>query len=162
MPRPRPVTPAATERHLPGAGGILHAQLHAHPRRYDEILSRHLPDFLAAFGDTQPIWWFTRHREMARPEADQHLDLTLHLPQGAYGTAAEHAHAWADTLHALGLASGLVLAAYQPQTGRFGNEAAMDAAHQVFAADSAAALAQIQLTERTDVFAPQASPRPAP
>ncbi|WP_327227158.1 lantibiotic dehydratase [Streptomyces platensis] len=156
VPRPRPVTPAATERHLPGAGGILHAQLHAHPRRYDEILSRHLPDFLAAFGDTQPIWWFTRHREMARPEADQHLDLTLHLPQGAYGTAAEHAHAWADTLHALGLASGLVLAAYQPQTGRFGNEAAMDAAHQVFAADSAAALAQIQLTERTDVFAPQA------
>ncbi|MEV5123616.1 thiopeptide-type bacteriocin biosynthesis protein [Streptomyces decoyicus] len=32
----------------------------------------------------------------------------------------------------------------------------MDAAHQMFAADSAAALTQIQLTERTDVFAPQA------
>jgi thiopeptide-type bacteriocin biosynthesis protein len=32
----------------------------------------------------------------------------------------------------------------------------MDAAHRVFAADSAAALAQIQLTERTDALAPQA------
>ncbi|MFE9952947.1 lantibiotic dehydratase [Streptomyces sp. NPDC005531] len=156
VPRPRPTTPAFTGRHLPGAGDVLRAQLHAHPRRYDEILSRHLPRLLAAFGDTPPTWWFTRHRKMARPDADQHLDLTLHLPQGAYGIAAEHAHTWADTLHALGLASGLVLAAYQPHTGRFGHEAAMDAAHRVFEADSAAALAQIQLTERTDAFAPQA------
>lgn len=160
MPRPRPATPAATGRHLPGAGDVLHAQLHAqlhaHPRRYDEILSRHLPRLLSAFGDTSPTGWFTRHREMARPDADQHLDLTLHLPQGAYGTAAEHAHTWADTLHALGLASGLVLAAYQPHTGRFGHETAMDTAHQVFEADSAAALAQIQLTGRNDAYAPQA------
>ncbi|MEV7458279.1 thiopeptide-type bacteriocin biosynthesis protein [Streptomyces rubiginosohelvolus] len=55
-----------------------------------------------------------------------------------------------------GLASGLALAPYQPQTGRFGHGPAMDAAHQAFAADSAAALAQIQLAERTDAFAPQA------
>ncbi|MGW5124549.1 lantibiotic dehydratase [Streptomyces sp. NPDC004069] len=156
VPRPRPAIPSAPGRHLPDGGDILHAQLHAHPRRYDEILSRNLPRLLTAFGDTPPIWWFTRYRETARPDTDQHLDLTLHLPQGTYGTAAERAHAWANTLHALGLASGLVLATYQPQTGRFGHAAAMDAAHQVFAADSAAALAQIQLTERTDAFAPQA------
>ncbi|MEW1829038.1 lantibiotic dehydratase [Streptomyces sp. NPDC088196] len=156
VPRPRPATPTATMRHLPGAGDVLHAQLHTHARRYDEILDRHLPRLLAAFGNTPPTWWFTRHREMARPDADQHLDLTLHLPQGAYGTAAEHVHTWAETLHNLGLASGLVLATYQPQTGRFGHGAAMDAAHQVFAADSAAALAQLQLAERTDAFAPQA------
>ncbi|GHJ36981.1 lantibiotic dehydratase [Streptomyces sp. TS71-3] len=156
VPRPRPVPPAATKRHLPGAGDILHAQLHAHPRRYDEILSRHLPSLLAAFGENAPTWWFTRHREMARPDADQHLDLTLHLPSGTYGTGVEHTRAWTDGLHGLGLASGLLLAPYRPQTGRFGHEAAMDAAHQVFAADSSAALVQIQLAERTDVFAPQA------
>ncbi|MFH9295795.1 lantibiotic dehydratase [Streptomyces sp. NPDC017520] len=156
VPRPRPAAPPAPGRHLPGAGDVLLAQLHAHPRRYDEILSRHLPSLLAAFGDTPPLWWFTRHREMARPDADQHLDLTLHLPPDAYGAAAQHVRTWADSLHRTGLAAGLVLAPYQPQTGRFGSEAGMDAAHQVFAADSAAALAQIQLTERTDAVAPQA------
>ncbi|MFF9856947.1 thiopeptide-type bacteriocin biosynthesis protein [Streptomyces tendae] len=86
----------------------------------------------------------------------QPLDLTLHLPPDAHWAGARHVRAWADNLHRTGLASGLVLAPYQPQTGRFGSEAAMDAAHQVFAADSAAALAQIQLTERTDAFTPQA------
>ncbi|MFJ8980453.1 lantibiotic dehydratase [Streptomyces sp. NPDC102282] len=156
VPRPRSATSPVPGRHLPGAGDVLLAQLHAHPRRYDEILSRHLPSLLAAFGDAQPVWWFTRHREMARPDADQHLDLTLHLPPDAYGAAAQRVRTWADSLHGAGLAAGLVLAPYQPQTGRFGREAAMDAAHQVFAADSAAALAQIQLTERTDAFAPQA------
>ncbi|GAA2268938.1 lantibiotic dehydratase [Streptomyces atrovirens] len=156
MPRPRAVPPAPTGRHLPGADDILHAQLHAHPRRYDEILSRHLPRLLAAFGETPPTWWFIRHREMARPDADQHLDVTLHLPPGTYGIGAEHARAWADSLHGLGLASGLLLAPHQPQTGRFGHGAAVAAAYRVFAADSAAALAQIQLTERTDAFAPQA------
>ncbi|WP_047471419.1 lantibiotic dehydratase [Streptomyces sp. M10] len=156
MPRPRPTAPAAPRRHLPGAGDVLHAQLHAHPRRYDDILSRHLPSLLASFGDTPPLWWFTRHREMARPDADQHLDLTLHLPQDVYGAAAQHVRRWADGLHETGLAAGLVLAPYQPQTGRFGAGPAMDAVHEVFAADSIAALAQIQLAERNGAFAPQA------
>lgn len=156
---PRPyaaVTPAVIERCLPGAGDVLHVQVHAHPRRYDEILSQHLPHLLTLFGDHRPVWWFTRHRQMARPDADQHLDLTLHLRPDTYGTAAQHVHAWGSRLHTLGLASGIVLAPYQPQTGRFGGGAAMDAAHRVFAADSAAALAQIQLAERTEIFAPQA------
>ncbi|WP_306292938.1 lantibiotic dehydratase [Streptomyces tsukubensis] len=156
FPRRRTATAPAPGRQLPGGGYVLLARLHAHPRRYDEILSRHLPRLLAAFGEMTPVWWFSRYREMARPDADQHLDLTLHLPPDAYGTAAQHVRRWADSLHAAGLAAGLVLAPYQPQTGRFGGEAAMDAAHQVFAADSAAALAQIQLTERTDTLAPQA------
>ncbi|NEA38013.1 lantibiotic dehydratase [Streptomyces sp. SID11385] len=156
VPRPLPATATATRRHFPGAGGILLAQLHAHPRRYDEILSHHLPHLLAAFGEEPPTWWFTRHREMARPDADQHLDLALLLSPDSYEVGARHVRAWADSLHTMGLASGLALAPYQPQTGRFGHGPAMDAAHQVFAADSAAALAQIQLTERPDAFAPQA------
>ncbi|MCZ0978653.1 lantibiotic dehydratase [Streptomyces diastatochromogenes] len=155
-PRPRPATSPAAGRHFPGAGNVVFAQLHAHPRRYDEILSSHLPSLLATFGDTPPLWWFIRHREMARPDADQRLNLTLHLPPDAYAAAAQYVRTWADNLYRVGLAAGLVLAPYQPQTGRFGSEAAMDAAHQVFAMDSAAALAQIQLVERTDVVAPQA------
>lgn len=156
VPRPPRAAEAVTERRLPSAGDVLHAQLHAHPRRYDEILSRHLPRLLAAFDDTPPMWWFTRHRDMARPDADQHLDITLHLPPSAYGAAAQHIRTWADDLTGLRLASGLVLAPYQPHTGRFGGVSVMNAAHQVFAADSVAALVQIQLTERASTIAPQA------
>ncbi|MFJ9422466.1 thiopeptide-type bacteriocin biosynthesis protein [Streptomyces sp. NPDC101249] len=156
VPRPRSTTSPGAERHLPGGGDALHAQLHSHPRRYDEILSRHLPHLLAAFGKEPPTWWFTRHREMARPDADQHLDLTLLLSPDSYEVGAQHVRAWADSLHAMRLASGLALAPYPAQTGRFGHGPTMDAAHQVFAADSAAALAQIQLAQRTDAFAPQA------
>ncbi|WP_030898821.1 lantibiotic dehydratase [Streptomyces sp. NRRL F-5126] len=147
---------AATESSAQRVGDFFHAQLHAHPGRYDEILSGHLPRLLAAFGDAPPTWWFTRYREMARPDADQHLDLTLQLPQGAYGAAAKHAREWAEALRNLGLSSGIALTAYHPQTGRYGHGAAMDAAHQVFATDSAAALAQIRLAERADAYSPQA------
>ncbi|MFC4035057.1 lantibiotic dehydratase [Streptomyces polygonati] len=142
--------------YLPGAGSVLYARLHAHLGRYDEILTQHLPALLGALGDTAPLWWFTRHRETARPDADQCLDLLLHLAPGTYAGAADHVHDWTGTLHRTGLAAGLTLADYRPQTGRFGHGDAMDAAHRVFAADSAAALAQIRLTGQTDTVTPQA------
>ncbi|WP_322973696.1 lantibiotic dehydratase [Actinacidiphila yanglinensis] len=142
--------------HLPGAGSVLYARLHAHPARHDEILTQHLPSLLADFGDRLPLWWFIRHRETARPDTDQYLDLVLHLVPGTYAAAAEHVHDWASSLHRSGLAAGLTLADYRPQTGRFGPGDAMDAAHRVFAADSAAALAQIRFTGQTDTLTPQA------
>ncbi|CAG6394092.1 lantibiotic dehydratase [Streptomyces cocklensis] len=142
--------------HLSGAGNVLYARLHAHPARYDEILTQHLPTLLAALGDTASLWWFTRHRETARPDADQYLDLVFHLAPGTYAVAAECVHDWTGTLHRTGLAAGLTLADYRPQTGRFGHGDAMDAAHQVFAADSAAAVAQIRFTGQNDTVTPQA------
>ncbi|MEU6848457.1 lantibiotic dehydratase [Actinacidiphila alni] len=147
---------APARLHLPGAGSVLYARLHAHPSRYDEILTRQLPLLLAVFGDVQPMWWFTRHRELSRPDADQYLDVVLHLASGTYATAVEAVHNWADALHRSGLAAGLTLADYRPQTGRFGHGDAMDAAHRVFAADSAAAIAQIHFTGQTDSVTPQA------
>ncbi|MEV7458278.1 hypothetical protein [Streptomyces rubiginosohelvolus] len=39
---------------------------------------------------------------MARPDGDQHLDLTLLLSPDSYGVGAEHVRAWADSLHAMG------------------------------------------------------------
>lgn len=148
------VFPGPARTYLPGAGSVLYARLHAHPGRYDEILTQHLPALLTAVGE--PLWWFTRHREMARPEADQYLDVVLHLTSGTYARAAEDVHDWASTLHRTRLAAGLTLADYRPQTGRFGYGDAMDAAHRVFAADSAAALAQIRFTSQSDTVTPQA------
>ncbi|MGW0827746.1 lantibiotic dehydratase [Streptomyces sp. NPDC002845] len=156
LPTPRTAHAMTGEHaHLPGAGTVLCAHLHAHPGRYSEILDRHLPQLLAAF-DEPPQWWFTRHREMARPEAGQHLALFLHLDADTYGTAAGHVHTWADGLRRSRLASRLTFETYQPQTGRFGQGPATDAAHRFFATDSAAALAQIRLTARTGEVTSQA------
>ncbi|MFJ6136020.1 lantibiotic dehydratase [Kitasatospora sp. NPDC092286] len=143
-PRTDPVRVAAGAGHLPGRSRVLHARLHGHPGRFDELLTEHLPDLLNALGDGQR-WWFKRHREMARPDSDQYLALYLHLPSpDAYGQAAEKLHDWAEQLRRQRLLARLLLVDYEPQEGRYGHGATMDAAHAVFAADSLSAVAQIR------------------
>ncbi|MFI8811363.1 MULTISPECIES: lantibiotic dehydratase [unclassified Streptomyces] len=148
---PRPT--AAGTGHLPGGPAVLASNLGAHPARYNEVLTSHLPDLVGSL--PQPTtWWFRRHREMARPDAEQHLALYLLLPgPGAYGPALQQIHDWAAKLRDKRLLAHLSLSTYEPQTGRFGHGDAMDAAHDVFAADSAAALAQILMTENTGIQA---------
>jgi thiopeptide-type bacteriocin biosynthesis protein len=155
LPAPDAVT--ATTAYLPGRSTLLHAHLHAHPERYEEILTTHLPALLDAFPEPPPRWWFQRHRETSRPEADPYLVLSVCLAEpAAYGQAAAHLGDWADHLRRRSLASHITLATYEPQTGRFGHGPAMDAAHEVFAADSAAALAQVRMTTQADEVQPQA------
>lgn len=134
--------------HMPGISGWLHARIHGHPDRQDEILADHLPRLFDGW-DHPPLWWFSRHREVTRPAAGQHLDLCLRLPApDAYGPAAARVGRWAAGLRGQGLAPDLDLCTYHPETGRFGHGAAMAAAEEVFAADSAAALAQIAVAAR--------------
>ncbi|MFD5317556.1 lantibiotic dehydratase [Streptomyces sp. NPDC127098] len=130
---------------------VITAHVHAHPERHDEILTRYLPDLINTF-DTQPLWWFSRHDSTHRPDAEQHLALTVHLPEPAAWTpTAERLHHWASTLRSEHLAAGLTLSAHDPLPGRYGHSAAMGAAHELFAADSAAALTQIEITTSTDI-----------
>ncbi|GAA2225249.1 lantibiotic dehydratase [Streptomyces amakusaensis] len=142
---------ARGELDLPGAGTVLRAQLHAHPRRQDEILDRHLPRLLERFGATPPTWWFSR-----RHGTSPYLDLVLHIEPGTYGTAAEHVHAWSRSLHEKAMASRLTLIDFRPRPGEYGHGPALAAAHRLFAADSAAALAQIRLTDQNPNHSPQA------
>ncbi|MET9959470.1 lantibiotic dehydratase [Streptomyces sp. NPDC006326] len=129
---------------LPGASRTVRARLYGHRDRQDEILTEHLPRLLAGW-QVAPPWWFTRHRDHA-----SHLTLVLRLPdQAAYGHATERLGAWADELRRQQLASGLDLTTHQPQNARFGHGPARAAAELVFAADSAAALAQIAYAVRT-------------
>ena len=84
---------------------------------------------------------------MSDPDLDQHLCLYLRLPTAAsYGEATARVGAWAAELRDHSLVSQLLLAPYQPETGRYGHGPAMMAAEEVFAADSAAALARITTT----------------
>ncbi|SES45443.1 lantibiotic dehydratase [Actinokineospora terrae] len=138
--------------HLPGNSPVLYAQLYGHPGRFDEILTDHLAQLLHAFGEAPPSWWFRRHRQMSRPDADQYLALYLRLPESsAYDAAARRIAAWANSLRDKHLLSRLALTTYEPQTGRFGHGVAMERAYDVFAADSMAALAQIITATRAGV-----------
>ncbi|MYY08247.1 lantibiotic dehydratase [Streptomyces sp. SID4919] len=142
---------AKGEAHLPGAGTVLRARIHADPRRHGAILVRHLPRLLDRFGATPPMWWFTR-----RSEATPHLDLVLHIEPCTYGTVAEHIHEWARSLHDKALASNLTLTDFRPHPGEYGHGPALDAAHRLFAADSATVLAQIRLADQNSDLSPQA------
>ncbi|WP_326596573.1 lantibiotic dehydratase [Streptomyces sp. NBC_01803] len=138
----RPVVPGAG--HVPGRAAWLYVQVFGHPGRQDEILTEHLPDLFDTWEGDVPTWWFQRHRQMTSPGTEQHLGLYLRLSgPGTYGAASAQVGAWAEDLREQGLVPHIQFATYQPETGRYGYDAAMEAAHAVFVADSAAALAQI-------------------
>ncbi|MFE0683462.1 lantibiotic dehydratase [Streptomyces sp. NPDC058961] len=149
-PQTPPVAPE--DAHLPGCSRLLHAHLAAHPARHDEILTDHLPRLLDLIG--APVWWFDRYRDTSHPDRDQYLTLTVRLPDGlTYGQGAECVGTWAERLRGAHLTSGLSLATFEPQTGRFGHGAAMEAAEAVFAADASAAIAQLECVRLAGVSA---------
>jgi thiopeptide-type bacteriocin biosynthesis protein len=128
--------------------GVVYARLHAHPEALDAILTRHLPDLLEQW-EAPPRWWFVRY---LLPSS--HLRLRLHDVDHAQ--AAGRIAAWADGLRQRGLVGEVVFDAYRPETGRYGPGTAMDAAEALFAADSAAALAQLSFLAGARDVAPQA------
>ncbi|HEX8009131.1 MAG TPA: lantibiotic dehydratase, partial [Trebonia sp.] len=133
--------------HLPGCSRWLYLKVYGHPTRQDEILA-HVSVLLAAWDDPPP-WWYVRYRD-----PDPHLRLRLLLPDvAAYGPAAGRAGTWAAGLRNAGLAGHIVFDTYYPETGRYGSGAAMTAAESVFAADSAATLAQLACGAAGGVFA---------
>jgi lantibiotic biosynthesis protein len=144
----RPIV-ARGDLQLPGRAPVLHAHLHAHPRRFDEILTSHLPQLLAQTGGNTVAWWFQRH-DSSQTGTDPYLGLYLRLPRTEdFGTVAAVVSDWADTLTRSGLLAQLAFGTYQPHTGTYGPNAT--AAEEVFAADSTAAIAEIQLSIATGV-----------
>ncbi|MBT2412074.1 lantibiotic dehydratase [Streptomyces sp. ISL-12] len=137
-------TPVALTMPRPARDAVLQARLHAHPARFSQILTTHLPNLIGQFPGS-PRWWFHRHRDPHHAGTGQYLVLSLEIsdPDG-YGQAAAAVRAWATDLDRQHLARGLDLVPVHPHTGLYGHGAALDAAHAVFAADSAAALAQIR------------------
>ncbi|MGQ0778182.1 MAG: thiopeptide-type bacteriocin biosynthesis protein [Pseudonocardiales bacterium] len=129
--------------HAPGSSGWLYARLYGHPHRQTDILTAHLPDLLSAWEEDPPQgWWFVRYRE---PEPHLRLRVRLHDARD-YGAATQRLGAWADRIRQLGLLRNMVLDTYYPEVGRYGTGAALHAAEDVFAADSAVAIAQLIIT----------------
>ncbi|MFE1270533.1 lantibiotic dehydratase [Streptomyces sp. NPDC058758] len=121
---------------LPGCGGRLYLQLHGHRARQDSILIRHLPDLLRELGS--PPWWFIRY-----PDPADHLRLRLTCTSATVGRAMETAGQWAQRLRQRGLITHLTVDTHLPETARFGGPGAITEAEAYFAADSAAAVAQL-------------------
>ncbi|MEW1864605.1 lantibiotic dehydratase [Streptomyces sp. NPDC088194] len=125
---------------LPGGSGRAFLKLYGNPARVPELLTTHLPGLLAAW-DTEPAAWFVRY---ADPEPHVRLRLLLPGPEG-FGAAAQRVAAWAAELLEEGLIQRIAWDTDQPETGRYGTGAVLDAAEAYFAADSAAARAQMLL-----------------
>ncbi|MGH3720520.1 MAG: thiopeptide-type bacteriocin biosynthesis protein [Pseudonocardiaceae bacterium] len=121
---------------LPGSQ-VLFAKMYGHPEGFDQILTGYLPGLLSSW-EQPPMWWFVRYRD-----PDPHLRLRLRLADGDYGPAAARVGEWAAELRRCGLIGELTLDTYHPETPRYGSGAVLAAAEAVFAADSAAALAQL-------------------
>ncbi|MEE4541352.1 lantibiotic dehydratase [Streptomyces sp. V4-01] len=133
----------------PASGkGVVYVKLYSHPDNFDTLLTDHVPALLARWV-TPPQWWFVRYRHPA-----PHLRIRLHDAECA--RASGYVAAWADGLRQLGLVGEIAFGAYQPETGRYGAGAAMTAAEALFAADSAAVLAQLTALSRSGDLHPQA------
>ncbi|WIY05590.1 lantibiotic dehydratase [Amycolatopsis mongoliensis] len=152
--RPLPATAAPSAVLQPGDSALVHAQIVGNPARFDEILTRHLPRFAAELHDAgEPdsrvaSWWVRRHRDMIRPEADQHLAVFLRLTHPRhYGAIAARLAAFATDLESRGLSGQLTLAPAPQHLARYGDGPALAAAEQVFATDTAAAIAQLDAAQ---------------
>jgi thiopeptide-type bacteriocin biosynthesis protein len=123
--------------HLPGCDRRLYLKLYAPCDLQDVVLTRHLPELAARLG-RQTSWWFIRYED---PEP--HLRLRLTLSARELGPVAEEAGTWTSELRDAGLITRVSWETYYPEAARFGGAAVMGAAEAFFAADSAAAVAQL-------------------
>ncbi|MYR41090.1 lantibiotic dehydratase [Streptomyces sp. SID5910] len=148
--------PVVTNQDLAHPGdteqGWTQAKVFTHPTAMDEILTLRLPRLLDALGTSQA--WFVRYKSLQ--ETDH---LRIRVPTGGRDSGGATLRAlsdWTKRLTEDRLASGLVLDGYRPETGRYGTGAAMDAAEEVFVADSLVAryaLTDVPALEREAVCA---------
>ncbi|MCL9762774.1 lantibiotic dehydratase [Frankia sp. AiPa1] len=126
---------------LPG-GEMLFAKVFGDPDGFTTLLVERLPGLLVGW-DTAPYCWFVRYDGPA-----PHLRIRLRTTD--YGQAATRVGAWVAGLRRHGLADALLLDTYQPEPARYGRGPVLAVAERLFAADSAAALAELTATATAD------------
>jgi thiopeptide-type bacteriocin biosynthesis protein len=142
-PRPLPVTARPGAAHRPGTGTVACAQITGNPARFDDVIAR-LPEVAVRLNGLAQRWWLRRYRDMIHPEIPQHVAVYLRLAgPRAFGEVAAELAAFAAGLEERGLPGTLGLVPYYEQPGRYGYDRALAAAENVWAADTAAAVAQL-------------------
>lgn len=128
--------------HDPG-GEWLFAKIAVPLALHDRVLTGHLPGFAERVRPFTDHWFFMRYTD---EELGDHLRLRFHgEPRALWGDLLGALHDWVAGLRAAGLAGAFTIAAYRPETARYGGPAAIADAERLFAADSAAALRQLAL-----------------
>jgi lantibiotic biosynthesis protein len=142
--------PAAGHGQLPLAAHStwLNARLFTSREAMDEIIGQHFPALIASLGTDEA--WFIRYRN--REETD-HLRLRIATGHGHAARRAAALAAWAGDLRVRRLCARFTLDTYYPEAGRYGDGECMRAAEAVFAADSAAVIAQLQRPPAVDPVA---------
>jgi thiopeptide-type bacteriocin biosynthesis protein len=148
-----PITAPPGRTSYPGASTVVHAQLVGNPARADHLLTAHVPMLADSLTDLGVLrWWIKRHRDTIRIEADQHLSLFFQLSDPSlYGAIAARLAEFAAGLAARGLPAELTLAPYHQHPARYGHGPALEAAEQVFATDTTAAISQLRAAEQASV-----------
>jgi thiopeptide-type bacteriocin biosynthesis protein len=128
----RPARPAHNTQHWPGESRWLEARLYG---QLDDLLS----DLAGRPAGHLPAgWWFVRY-----PDPAPHLRLRIPLTDvDRFADTARHLADWVEGLHAGKIVHDYSLHPYRPET-RHGSQAILTAAELVFAADSRAALRQL-------------------
>lgn len=133
--------------------GVVAVRIAGSPARFDQLITDHLPRLARDVAAAHPHrWWFIRLRDLVLPERDQYLQMTLDLgdPHAASQVLPIVARAL-EYLSAAGLPCEASLHAHHPRTGVFGIGPALQATHDVFAADALAAVEQIRLARDAPV-----------
>ncbi len=146
----RPITtllrPAGAGRYLPG-GPWLSLAIGAPAAQHDEILADLagiLPDMRGMFDR----WFWLRYRTQA---IGPHLRVRFHgAPAVLGGELLPEVSQWGARLVADALASGFSVEPYDQEIERYGDPPAMEAAEEVFAADSNLVLAALTATHDAD------------
>lgn len=151
-PRPLPVTAPPGRTCLPGASGVVCARLTGNPDRFGDLTAFHLPRLATSLAGITERWWVCRYRDMIHPWSPQHVAVCLRLSdRSAFAEAAAGIAAFAVGLSARGLPGQVTLVPYHEHPGRYDSGDAMTAAEKVFAADTAAAIAQLTTGPVADV-----------
>jgi thiopeptide-type bacteriocin biosynthesis protein len=123
--------------HLPGCDGRFYLKLYTARDLQEAILTRHLPHLIAQLDDGASYWFISYE------DPEPHLRLRIAFGPDRPGAAAGQIGTWTSELRDDGLITHVSWETYYPETARFGGPAAITAAEAFFAADSAAAVAQL-------------------
>lgn len=156
LPHPRLAdAPIVTNRHLPIPAEPdqrwLQVKLFTAAADIDHLVLARLPALLADLPDHRS--WFVRYRSLTEQD---HLRLRVSAGPTPVSNVIERLARWAGTLRADSVISAVVIDAYRPEFGRYGDTAALHAAESVFVADSTAvrlALHNLHDTDRRVVCA---------